>query len=58
MREIINTTLLMACMLSVLLGGWVLLSYFEAAAYRRVTGKHVTTWDAMFLDLRIQEPVK
>lgn len=34
-------------------GQWVIRSYFEASAYRRVTGKHVSTWDAMFLDLRV-----
>lgn len=31
---------------------------FEAAAYERVTGKRVSAWDAMFLDLRVQEPTK
>lgn len=30
----------------------------EAAAYNRVTGKHVTTWDAVWLDLRIQSEPK
>lgn len=37
---------------------WVLFSAGEAAAYRRVTGKSVSTLDAMFLDLRVQEAVK
>lgn len=37
---------------------WPLQSYFEARAYERVTGKRVSTWDAMFLDLRVQEAVK
>lgn len=32
--------------------------YMEARAYERVTGKHVSVWDAMFLDLRVQEPMK
>lgn len=31
----------------------------EARAYERVTGEHVSTWDALFLDLRVQaEPRK
>lgn len=30
-------------------------AYNEARAYQRVTGKTVTTWDAMWLDLRVQE---
>ena len=32
--------------------------YMEVRAYERVTGKHVSVWDAMFLDLRVQEPMK
>lgn len=36
----------------------VMSARFEAAAYERVTGKHVTTWDAIWLDLRVQEEVK
>lgn len=40
------------------IGGWWLQSYFEAQAYYRVTGKRVSTWDAMFLDLRVQESAK
>ena len=31
---------------------------FEAEAYTRLTGKHVGYWDAVWLDLRIQEQVK
>lgn len=34
---------------------WVIGSWLEAAAYTRVTGKSVTAWDAMWLDLRVQE---
>lgn len=30
----------------------------EADAYRRLTGKQVTTWDAIWLDFRIQEQVQ
>lgn len=29
---------------------------FRANAYNNVTGKHVSTWDAYWLDLRVQEP--
>ena len=51
--------------LPIVFGGLLLLSvvahsvvsYFEARAYTNVTGRHVSTWDAMFLDLRVQEPV-
>ena len=34
---------------------WVVSSSFEASAFKRVTGKSVSTWDAMFLDLRVLE---
>ena len=37
---------------------WVLKSYFEARAFERMTGKPATTWDAMFLDLRVVEPAQ
>ena len=36
---------------------WVGCSYLEARAYNNVTGQDVSTWDAMFLDLRVQEGV-
>ncbi len=43
-----------AILLFLALGGsWVVRSYFEARAYERVTGKSVSTWDAMFLELRV-----
>ena len=32
--------------------------HFEAGAYTRLTGKTVTYWDAVWLDLRIQEQVR
>jgi len=35
---------------------WVFMSANEAAAFERLTGKKVSTWDAMFIELRIQEP--
>lgn len=40
------------------LGAWVLSSKFEADAYFRVTGKSVSTWDAMWIELRVQEGAK
>lgn len=32
--------------------------YFEAATYRRLTGKNVTWWDAVWVELRVQEGAK
>ena len=45
-------------MIGIFVTGWVAHSAQEAAAFNRVTGKHVSTWDAMFVDLRVQETVK
>ena len=42
----------LACASSVL-DAWV-----RAAAYERVTGKKVSTWDAMFLRLRVEDEAK
>jgi hypothetical protein len=40
--------------LAVVLSAVFLISaHFEAAAFNRVTGKHVSTLDAVFLDLRV-----
>ncbi len=33
-------------------------AYFESAAYNRLTGANTTTWDAIWLDLRVTEGVK
>lgn len=32
--------------------------YFEARAFNRATGKNVSMWDAMFVDLRVQDGAK
>lgn len=37
---------------------WVVSSHFEAAAYNRATGKNVSTWDAMWVELRVQDGAK
>ena len=37
---------------------WVGSSYFEARTYSRLTGKQVTTWDAMWIELRVIEPAE
>jgi hypothetical protein len=33
---------------------WVFKSHMEAKAYNHVTGQHVSTWDAMWVELRVQ----
>jgi len=37
---------------------WVFGSYQEAKAFNNVTGKDVSTWDAMWIELRVQESSK
>lgn len=29
-------------------------AHFEARAFERVTGKHVSTWEAVWLELRVE----
>ena len=36
---------------------WVVKSSFEASTYNRLTGANVSTWDAMWVELRVQEPL-
>lgn len=43
---------------SIILFGWVVKSSFEANSYNRLTGKNVSTWDAMFIELRVQENIE
>lgn len=37
---------------------WVIRSHYEAETYERLTGVHVTTWDAMWVQLRVIEPAR
>lgn len=37
---------------------WVLSSYFESTSYNRLTGATTTTWDAMWIELRVQNEGK
>jgi hypothetical protein len=47
--------LLLFCLLFLF---WCIMSYFEARAFNRITGKNVSTVDAMFVNLRVQEEAK
>jgi hypothetical protein len=33
-------------------------AYFESRTYNRLTGAHTTTWDALWVELRVQEGTK
>jgi hypothetical protein len=56
--EVLTIIGIMLGILLVPLIGWVVPSYFEARAYRKLTGADVTTWDAMWVELRVQEGTK
>ena len=47
------SALLLVFAILCLLFVWFLFSYFEARSYNRVTGEDVSTFDAMFVELRI-----
>lgn len=34
--------------------GWIIASHFEAQTYNKATGSELTTWDAMWIELRVQ----
>lgn len=46
--------LLIGIVLTLPLSGWVVSSFFEARAFNNATGKNISTWDAMWIELRVQ----
>lgn len=44
-----------AIVLALVVTIWWAQSYFEAQAFNRATGSNVSTWDAMWVELRVQE---
>ena len=49
-------TVFVACVVGFIGSVWVVMSFFEARAYNKVTGAQVSTYDAMFIQLRVQAP--
>lgn len=49
------TVFAISFVLAVVVGIWVLKSHMEARSFNAVTGKSVTTWEAMWIELRVQE---
>ena len=37
---------------------WVFSSAMEAQAFNQITGKNVSTWTAMWIELRVMEPTR
>lgn len=50
--------LMLILMLILAMGVWIFRSYNEAKVYTELTGKKVTTGQAMFVELRVIEPAK
>ena len=44
-----------AVVLGIILTVWVAKSHMEARSFNAVTGKNVSTWQAMWIELRVQE---
>lgn len=55
---ILGGILPIAGLLALFAAFWAGASYFEASAYNRITGSDVTTWEAMFVELRVQAEPK
>lgn len=45
-------------LLALCLASWIFSSYMEAKTYNEVTGAHVTTWQAMWVELKVQDQAK
>ena len=42
----------------VLVGMWIVRSHYEAKTYNEITGKNITTRQALWVQLRVQEPAR
>ena len=57
-RPVLSGVLFIIAMLLIVAGIQVSSAYFEARAFNRATGKNVSTWDAMFIELRLNDSPK
>lgn len=55
-RFLLSTVFVSLCV-SLLAIFWIIPSSFEARTFTRLTGREVSTWDAMWVELRVIEPV-
>lgn len=51
--NLITLAVLALLCLSVPAAIWVVASHFEAATFTKMTGKPASTWDAMWVNLRV-----
>jgi len=45
--------LFMGILIAMTLGVWVFKSHMESKIYNRMTGAHTTTWEALWIEFRI-----
>jgi hypothetical protein len=57
-RDLAESVVFLFVALVLFTGLWVTRSYFEARTYSRLTGASVSTWDALWVECRVQEGVK
>ena len=57
-KGVIQVALIALVVLGGVFGIWYGASALEARSYNRITGKNVSAWDAMFVELRVQEGAK
>lgn len=55
-RTIKVTAFFLSAIIAVACFCWVVKSHFEARTYTELTGRTVTTWQAMWVQLRVIEP--
>jgi hypothetical protein len=58
MKTLLAYIFVVGGIICLLCGGWVFRSCMEARTYRHLTGMDVSTWDAMWIQLRVIEPGK
>ena len=58
MSETKLSAIILICILLALVVGVTIRSSFEAKTYNKLTGATVSTWDAVWVELRVVEPLK
>lgn len=57
-RPIAAVITLVAIAVVAVVSEWVFVSHMEAGAFNRITGEQVSTWDAMWVHLRVDRPMQ
>jgi hypothetical protein len=57
-KEAMKCVVLGGLLLAMPIVFWLIPSYFEARTYSRLTGASVSTWDALWVEFRVQEGVR